>query len=134
MMKTNPMGSHFLLVCDSSRDPWSELVREVLKDFGTVATMNQQDIDDRLSFGEYSAIILDDASLDDTPRVVRSLRSRFSHMPIVVATSSPTWKRATDSLRAGANDYIYETFNRDELVDSLEKAFGRTLNGHPTGE
>lgn len=117
------MKAHVLLISNSQQDPWSVLVRDTIREEATVAIVDPNDATGQLATGTFTAVILDETAVSDAPRLVRSLRSQDSGTPILVATSSPTWKRAKESFRAGANNYIYATFDRNELLLTLSEAF-----------
>jgi two-component system chemotaxis response regulator CheY len=44
---------------------------------------------------------------------------RLSGMPILMVTTETEFKRVTQALQAGANEYIMKPFDRDMLLDKL---------------
>lgn len=122
------MGFSLLLVCDASESAWLRLVREVVAEFGTLITVNEHDALERIDSDEHDVIILDAASVSDMPRLVRVIRCRTTTTPILVATSSPTWKIARESFLAGATDYVPETLDREKLASILRQALQRRQN------
>jgi len=70
----------------------------------------------------YALILLDAAGIDgDIAGLIEHLRQERPRVPIVVATTSPTWQRARLVFRAGANDYIRKSLDRDVIRKSLEE-------------
>jgi len=56
----------------------------------------------------------------DLQMVVKKLRIQFQHIPLIMATASPTWKRTRNAFLMGATDYIRKSTSREELLAYFE--------------
>ena len=63
----------------------------------------------------YDVVILDTGAVNDERALVMELRARRPGLRVVVATASPTWRRARDVLREGAADYIRKPRDAEAL-------------------
>jgi DNA-binding NarL/FixJ family response regulator len=53
------------------------------------------------------------------------IRAARPEVKIVVATMSPTWKRAREAFRVGASDYVRKSMNEAENRSLLEASLGK---------
>lgn len=66
----------------------------------------------------YEIMLLDASGLEmELAERVAWLHGRFPQTPIVVLTSSPTWRRARAVLQAGASDYVRRSIEIDALLE-----------------
>lgn len=69
----------------------------------------------------YDVVILDAGAVGDERALVVELRGCRPGLRVVVATASPTWRRARDVLREGAADYIRKPRDAAELRTLIAK-------------
>jgi DNA-binding NtrC family response regulator len=66
-------------------------------------------------------LLLDTASIGEcVVDLIDVLRAARPGVPVVVATTSPTWQRARQALRAGASDYIRKSLDPEKILADLE--------------
>jgi DNA-binding NtrC family response regulator len=107
---------------------WSRVLREALEPLGKVEAVAEGDIFRRVTRHRRgtTVVIVDTTEVNDVPVLLSRLRQLSPPPRVVVATASPTWRRARDALRLGAADYIQKTLDRERLqammTDILSKA------------
>ena len=75
----------------------------------------------------YDAIVLDWNLPDiDGLSVLRALRSRGLHVPILMLTARGTTQERVLGLRSGADDYLVKPFDFSELLARLEALYRRS--------
>jgi DNA-binding response OmpR family regulator len=78
----------------------------------------------------YDAVVLDwMLPGQDGPSVVRELRSRGNHTPVLMLTARSAVPDRIGGLDAGADDYLTKPFDFDELLARL-RVFSRRHDGH----
>ncbi|MCS6845911.1 MAG: response regulator [Caldilineales bacterium] len=121
------MTHRVLLVSNAGTNRWGRLVQEVLKEMDALLiTARNGQLQQQVQEG-FSAVIVDASSFglgreNDVVTMIRALRARSALIPIVVVTSSLSWEVAREYLRAGASDYIPQTFDREKLARRLSAA------------
>ena len=82
------------------------------------------DVEARLAAG---AAIFNISAAQDTPRVVRSIRSRYPDLPII-ATGGPTGETILRTIEAGANAITYTPPTTAELFSGMMKEYRNRKN------
>ncbi len=106
------------VLSNNERSPWLKQLTEVLGTLGitTVFTEDMFAIDEGLK-ESFNLLVVDASGLQmELAERVCWLHGRFSEVPIVVLTSSPTWRRAKAVLQAGAADYMPRSIDNDTLL------------------
>jgi hypothetical protein len=85
----------------------------------TTVLDDQIDVDARLAAG---ATIFNISAAQDTPEVVRSIRSRYPDLPII-ATGGPTGETVLRTIEAGANAITYTPPTTAELFSGMMKEY-----------
>lgn len=104
------------VLSNNCQSPWLKQTTEVLGSLGELAIYKESLFTDE--FVESFDLVLVDASglqMELAERVAW-LNGRFPQTPIVVLTSSPTWRRAKAVLQAGASDYMRRSIESDQLL------------------
>ncbi|VAW40641.1 hypothetical protein MNBD_CHLOROFLEXI01-3504, partial [hydrothermal vent metagenome] len=104
------------ILTNNAQSPWLKQLANVLGVLGELTICAESMLDEEPD-EDYDLIIVDASGLkmDLAERVVW-LNGRFPKAPIIVLTSSPTWRRARDVLQAGAADYMRRSFDDDRLL------------------
>lgn len=119
-------GARFLLI-GGSRDPsWRGVLATALRPLGTLKEGKESEAIERLRDTSYQLIIVDAAVVRDAPSFVTRIREHTPDARVVIATASPTWRRARDAFRAGVVDYIPKTLDEEEIRELLERALAKT--------
>ena len=63
----------------------------------------------------YDVLVIDAGTIRKAVLLVSRLRSLQPDARIVVAATTPTWRRAREILQAGAADYIHKSFDERKL-------------------
>lgn len=83
-----------MIVSNFPEAAWPRLAVEALGSLGNVKVKPEAEAEDKTG-AEYGLIIIDVAALtNDVIELVGRLRHAWPTIPIVVATASPTWRRA----------------------------------------
>lgn len=122
------MSAKILFITTLQNRAFSQVLSEVLLPYGKldVTTWEHQP-----RIADYRFIFLDAGVLaeldtaDSLSGLVSQLSKFYPQAPILVTTSSATWKRTREALLAGAVDYIRQTLDPDSLrymiVPTLER-------------
>lgn len=112
-----------LLVSDDRA--WFAALKHALDGIAMVRRMDPSANPDNLLPGAYDLVILDapvDVPMESGVReLVRRVRRQQPSSRIILATDSPTWQRARESFRIGAQDYISKSHNKSKLLEDLRK-------------
>jgi len=104
------------ILTNNAQSPWLKQLANVLGVLGELTICAESMLDEEPD-EDYDLIIVDASGLKmDLAERVAWLNGRFSNAPIIVLTSSPTWRRARDVLQAGAADYMRRSFDDDRLL------------------
>jgi DNA-binding NtrC family response regulator len=109
----------FLLIGDSCNDPWRQVIEGSVASLGTLQIAVEFDALSLTRQQDYDVIVIDAARVTDVPLLVSCIRTQKPGARIVVATASPTWRRAREAFRAGATDYIRKSLNKEEVLSAL---------------
>lgn len=77
--------------------------------------------------GQSIFFIIDSTYVEDVPGLIGHIRKSQPCARVLVVTSSPSWLRARDALKAGAVDYIKKSLDAENLRQSVEIALQRTV-------
>ncbi|MCC6603044.1 MAG: response regulator transcription factor [Anaerolineae bacterium] len=96
---------------------------EVLGSLGTVSVFAECAFSEELDRW-FDLLLVDASGLQmELAERVGWLHGRFPTVPIVVLTSSPTWRRARAVLQAGASDYMRRSMEDDILLERCRSLF-----------
>lgn len=116
------MAIHFFLLTRPEKVAWAQVLRQALASLGTLEIVWEEEVEERICQQEGKAVLIIDAgAARDTPALVAHLRQKCPTSPIVVATASPTWRRAREAFLAGATDYIRKSWDPQELRRVLQE-------------
>lgn len=111
-MKRKQIG----ILSNNIQSPWLKQLIEVLTVLGEL-TICAEDMLHEEPDEAYDLLLVDASGLQmELAERVAWLNGRFPNTPIIVLTSSPTWRRARDVLQAGAADYMRRSFNDAQLL------------------
>jgi DNA-binding NtrC family response regulator len=123
-----------LLISKTADSTWLSVVAAASARFGPLDIVPLQEALDLLRQQPRQMIIVDAADFDDPPRLVTQIRAVHPGARVVVATASPTWRRAREAFQAGATDYIRKSLSirqlQEALSGALEKTPPRQRGGH----
>jgi len=115
-----PRSRSFLLI-DGRRDPcWQQMVNDVLMPLGTLRVSNEREAVQHILQCDFDLVIIDAIAVENVPLLVSRIRAQCPNARVVVATTSPTWRRAREAFRAGATDYIRKSFDKRETCRVLQ--------------
>lgn len=121
-----PEKYRFLLVGDTDDDPWRQIIEEASRDLGSLDTVNEMETDCLIKQLDYDLIIIDAARVRNAFSLVSSIRDQRPGSRIVVATASPTWRRAREAFRVGATDYFRKSMNSKQIKSVLYTTLSKT--------
>lgn len=119
------MEYRFLFIHSAENQSFGQTLKHVLAPYGTLEIVSWDELISSQT-DLYTLIFLDAGVLADTtqaddnlPQFVSHVCQRFATAKVIVVTTSPTWRRARESLQAGAVDYIRQTLDEDRLRADL---------------
>ncbi|MAT96513.1 MAG: hypothetical protein CL608_05165 [Anaerolineaceae bacterium] len=106
------------ILSNNEHSPWLRHLTEVLGSLGQLIVygedMFEEDSGESL---DIDMLLVDASGLKmELAERVAWLHGRFPQVPIVVLTSSPTWRRARAVLQAGAADYMRRSLEDERLL------------------
>jgi len=113
------VAKHFLVVTTKIQTNWVKTVKRATASLGTLKIASP--LSARIEAERSDMIIVDAAAVENVVSFVSDLHTLRAQVPIVVATLSPTWRRARDVIEAGAKDYIRKSLSIDRLTSTLER-------------
>jgi DNA-binding NarL/FixJ family response regulator len=116
----------FLLIGASADDPWQQVIEATARPFGSLCTAVEDEALRLIRQHPYDVVIIDAAKVEDMYQLIAMIRTGQPEAKIVVATMSPTWKRAREAFRVGATDYVRKSMNEAENRLLLEASLGKT--------
>lgn len=115
-MQTPPQ---IIVVSNKSQSEWLFAVTKALKSLGNVQVLSENDAFIQVTASSLPpTLVIADASAikKNITAYVSQLHNSQPDLPIVVVTSSPTWRRARSLFRAGAADYTRKSFDINKIV------------------
>lgn len=105
------------VLSNNDQSPWLKRLAEVLGSLGTVTIFSEGAFSEDVG-RRFDLLVVDTSGLQmELAERVGWLHGRFPTVPIVVLTSSPTWRRARAVLQAGASDYMRRSMEDDMLLE-----------------
>jgi DNA-binding NtrC family response regulator len=105
---------------DSEDTLWRDYIVELLQEMGEVKFCKEQEIMHFLQAPCSKLIVIDENAVRDVNALIVHIRDRCADSLILVATASPTWRRAREAFHAGATDYVHKSVDRVEIQALLE--------------
>jgi DNA-binding NtrC family response regulator len=116
------MARNLLVISNDPDSAWLQTVGDALRPLGKLQVASEQEVLVQIKVKDYDLIILDATAISgDIAALVARLHAERPDVPIVVATTSPTWQRARQVLMAGASDYIRKSLDRERTLASLRE-------------
>ena len=111
------MSPQIIVVSNKPQSEWLSNVSEALSPLGGVHIKSEYEIDTQILQMDPSLFIVDAGAISsDVSVYVSNLRKVYPDLPVVVATTSPTWRRARSMFLAGAADYVRKSFDAKHIV------------------
>ncbi len=105
-----------VILSNNDESPWLTAVNHALIPLGNTTIWTEKDALKQFRRTKFDLLLIDASSVDnDIASLVQLLHLENEWVPIVVATTSPTWRRARDILLAGASDYIGRSFEPERI-------------------
>lgn len=120
-------GARFLLISGLHDHFWHEVLAEALAPLGTVQIGTESDAPALIQRADYDLLIIDATAVESVPLLIARLHAQRQNLRIIVATASPTWKRAREAFQAGAIDYIRKSVNREDIRCAVRAALDKIL-------
>ena len=116
----------FLLISEKEDSSWLSVVAAALAPFGRLQIAPSKQALDLIQQQAQRMVILDAADVEDPSTLIAHIRTIRPGSCVVVATASPTWRRARDAFQAGATDYIRKSLSTEELRQAFVEALNKT--------
>lgn len=122
------MTKLILIITNNPDSLWVATVREALTPLGQVMVVLESDVPQQITARLYDLILIDASTIDtDTAVLINPLHLSQPRTPIVVNTTSPTWRRARDVFMAGATDYVRRTFDKEKILAECQDFLGSNM-------
>ena len=122
-----------VIIGNNADSLWVTAVRDALANWGIVQFQPECEALANLPEKSPDLLLVDASTLEtDTVQFVASLNRANPCTPIIVATTSPTWRRARDIIRAGATDYVRRSFDKQLVLNRCQAPFA--TNDQPDTE
>jgi DNA-binding response OmpR family regulator len=118
-----PLASNyiFLLIGETAEAEWALVLSRALSPMGSLHVVSQEEMAMTvIQQCHYDAIIIDAGAVRDAVLLVSHLRAQQPEVRVIIATASPTWRRAREALQVGAADYIRKSLNEEELRSKIQ--------------
>ncbi len=113
-----------VIIGNNADSLWVTAVRDALVNWGTVQFRSEDEALANPQEKSPDLLLVDASTLEiDTVQFVASLKQANPHTPIIVATTSPTWRRARDLIQAGATDYVRRSFDKRLILNRCQAPF-----------
>ena len=116
----NLTSNAFLLVGEEADTHWTLTLRKALAPLGDLHVVPEEGAVQAVLEGRYRIIVVDAGAVEDVATLTFWLRSSQPEAHVVVATASPTWRRAREALQVGASDYVRKSRNEQALYASIK--------------
>jgi DNA-binding NarL/FixJ family response regulator len=123
-----PKEGRFLLINGRRDHCWRQVLEEALAPLGALQTGDEEEAVKLVLQQSYDLVIIDATAVKNVPLLVSRIRAQRPDGRLVVATASPTWRRAREAFQAGAADYIRKSLDREEILLTVQA----TLDKKPT--
>jgi len=115
------INKRIAILSNNEHSPWLKHTTEVLGSLGQLTVYAEdvlaKDSEESGGINMMDMMVVDASGLQmELAERVAWLHGRFPKVPIVVLTSSPTWRRARAVLQAGAADYMRRSMEDDMLL------------------
>ena len=122
------MSPQIIVVSNKSQSEWLSNISAALSPLGDVQIMSEYDVDDQIGQMTPSLIIIDAGAIESDVSVdVSNVRALRPELPVVVVTTSPTWRRARSMFMAGAADYMRKSFDVKHIVSVCRELLNYSL-------
>ena len=101
---------------------WYEVLKRALQAKKNISQTTMEKLNHNIQQKKYTLIILDILNLTDKKiaETITNIQNCQKDTYIVLASSSPTWKKGRAALRAGAADYITKSFDPNRIAKFLK--------------
>lgn len=111
------------ILTKNTASPWVTAVVAAIQPLGDVTVYGEEELWPVLATTPPDLLLLDASSFaQDVVKLVEQLHQQQRKMPIIVASTSPTWQHARAVLLAGASDYIRHTFDAVQVRQTCGEA------------
>ena len=120
------MPKAFLLIANDEESLALQNIYKALASLGKVEILPYEKAVQQIMITSYDMVIVDATLLDSEMTLISKIKTQQPHTFVLVLSASPTWRRARDLLKSGA-DYISKSLcEKDYLI-----AFTEILNRPP---
>jgi DNA-binding NarL/FixJ family response regulator len=111
------------ILTQNAASPWVTAVINAVQSLGEVQLFGEDDIWPALAASPPHLLLLDASGFaQDVVKLVERLHQQQNDMPILVASTSPTWQNARAVLMAGASDYIRHSYDAVQIRQTCAEA------------
>lgn len=121
------MLKRVLLITSVPIDHWAHLINSVAEEFEASTAITRPDLIDRLDHAhEFDVVLVDSTMILRVEELITDLRRIVASWIIIVFAPLPDWQQARRVFLAGADDYRYKSHDRNEVVNIMGSALGKT--------
>ena len=121
------VAKKIVILSNNNESPWITVVQNALAGFGETHIWDEKQTLGTFKDEKMDLLLIDASTVEhDVVLLVQTLHYENESVPIVVATTSPTWRRARKVLLAGAADYIKRSFEAETILNKCQDALDQT--------
>lgn len=113
-LKEMPVPRQFLYVTNNLTASWSAVLDQAVSPLGKLEISSSSGLCEQ-DLCHVAILFVDASYVPDIVSFIKGAHQTCPHLPVVVVTASPTWKRAREAIQAGAIDYIRKLSDVAEL-------------------
>lgn len=133
MTETMAATNSFLLIGRHTETQWPLVLQQALSPLGKLWIVPEEEALQAVIEGHYDLIIIDAGTVGDAALLTSHLRTHRPEARVIIATASPTWRRARKALQAGAADYIRKSLDTKELYARVQAVLKVPAPSRPRG-
>ena len=127
MTKSRATSNRFIVVGNKHESPWMQMMAEALAPLGELCFATENEALTQVGEQKYDLIIIASGKVaSDLGVLVKQFRDAQPDSPIVVTTTSPTWRRAREVFMAGGTEYIRRTLDKEKIYATYAEILKRS--------
>jgi len=122
-----------MVVTNYPDSSWLTMVVEALTMVAQVTAVPEEGVATAVQKTRYDLFLIDTSNINgDVVTLVKEIHQLFTTLPVVVFTTSPTWRRARELFLAGATDYVRRSLEKETILSVCQEVWEKVP--HDEGE
>jgi CheY-like chemotaxis protein len=121
------VNRNILLATEILDNPWISVIKKCLQPLEELQVTSAQACLQMICQKSFDLVVMDLGDTTQAIELTQAVKATSPTQRIIIATASPTWRRARQALLAGAVDYIYKTTNEIDLRNQIQAAMSMVV-------